>query len=153
MADLSEIREEIFKDNTAKRIVIKLNTDSLDAQDYRGSAYRVVSEAFPNWESDRRIRFIAIDVWSERTFIVIDINHYDYDFSTAHKAQTIFPVYVLRQYRKRRGWALIRWPPEDEPLSTKVADLHNVNGFDVPTPFLENHTSRIVHANPRDLPL
>ncbi|KAJ5115417.1 hypothetical protein NUU61_001176 [Penicillium alfredii] len=153
MTNLSDIRKEIFGDNDSKRIVIKVNTKLLDPQDYRASANSVASEIFPKWENDSRILFLAIDVWSERTFIVIDVNRHDYDFRTAHKTKTILPVYVLRQRGKNRGWVLIRWPQEDEPLAEKLADLHNVNGFDIPTPFLENHNSRIVHANPREFPV
>ncbi|CRL30799.1 unnamed protein product [Penicillium camemberti] len=149
MASLSDIRKEILEIDIPKRIVIRLKTGSLDSQDYRASANRVVSEVFPDWESDSRILFLVIDVWSERTFIVIDINHHDYDFWTAHKAKTVLPVFVLRQHGKRRDWVLIRWPQGDEPLGAQLADLHNVNGFDA-TPFLENHNSRIVHANPRE---
>lgn len=152
MASLSDIRKEILEIDIPKRIIIKLKTGSLDSQDYRASANSVVSEVFPDWESDPRILFLAIDVWSERTFIVIDINHHDYDFSTANKAKTVFPVFVLRQHGKRRDWVLIRWPQGDEPLGAQLADLHNVSGFDA-TPFLENHNSRIVHANPREFPV
>ncbi|KAJ5542366.1 hypothetical protein N7535_004786 [Penicillium sp. DV-2018c] len=150
MDNLPDIRKKIFGDNDPKRIVIKLKTRLLDPQDYRASANSVASEIFPEWENDSRILFLAIDIWSERTFIVIDVNHHDYDFQTAHKTLAVLPVYVLRQLGKNRGWALIRWPQEDEPLAANLADLHNVSGFDTPTPFLENHNTRIVHANPRE---
>ncbi|CAG8165422.1 unnamed protein product [Penicillium salamii] len=150
MANLPDIRREILEDDIAKRIVLKLKTESLDSQDYRTSANRVVSEIFPDWETDPRIRFLVIDVWSERTFIVIDINYHDYDFNTAHKDKTILPVFVLRQHGRRKDWVLIRWPKEDEHLAAQLADLHRVNGFDAP-PFLEDHTIRLFHANPRNL--
>jgi hypothetical protein len=149
MANPTEIREEIFGNNIAKRIVIKVRTKGLDPQNYRASASTIVSEIFPGWETDPRVLFLAIDVWSERTFIVIDINHFDYDFGTAHKIITIFPVYVLR-HTNSRGWTLIRWQAEDASLGEKLAYLHNANGFDATTPFLEDHNSRIVHANPRE---
>ena len=152
MASLSDIRKQIFGNDDAKRIIIRLNTRILDPQDYRASANNLASEIFPEWECDSRILFLAIDVWGERTFLVIDVNRHDYDFHTAHKSKVILPVYVLRQRGKNRGWALIRWPQEDESLATKIAYLHNANGFDTPTPFLENHNSRIVHANPREFP-
>ncbi|CAG8933767.1 unnamed protein product [Penicillium salamii] len=152
MPNLSDIRNEILKNDIAKRIVFKAKTQNLDSQHYIASANRAISEVFPDWESDPRILFLAMDVWSERTFIVIDINHHDYDFGTAHKTKTILPVFVLSQHRKRRDWALIRWPKEDESLAAQLADLHNVNGFDVP-PFLENHNERIVHANLREFPV
>lgn len=149
MRDLSDIREEIFRNNDPKRVVVRGRTKNLDAQDYRASANSIVSEISPEWESDSRILFLVIDVWSERTFLVIDVNNHDYDFHTAHKTNTILPVYVLRQHGKRRGWVLVRWLREDERLTTELADLHDVNGFDVPTPFLQDHNTRIVYANPR----
>ncbi|KAJ1713570.1 hypothetical protein NYO67_4289 [Aspergillus flavus] len=100
--------------------------------------------------NDSRILFLAIEVWSERTFLVIEINRRDYDFNTAHKCKTIVPVYVLRQHGESRRWTLVRWPQLDETLMAQIADPHIVNGFDVATPFLENHNSRIFHANPRE---
>lgn len=150
MSGLTDIRKEIFSNGNAKRIVINVKIKCLDSQDYRTSAYSIVNEIFPDWKNDDRVLFLAIEVWGDRIYIAIDINNYDYNFDTAHKNKTILPVYVLRQHRKGRGWALIRWPQEDEPLGAKQADLHNVNGFDVATPFLENYNPRIVHANPRE---
>lgn len=102
LSNLTAIREEIFKNFTAKRIIIKVNTEDLDSQDYRASANKVASEVFPAWESDPRILFLATDIWSKRSFIVVDINRHDYDFLTAHKDKTILPVYVLRQPKKRQ---------------------------------------------------
>ncbi|CAG7956065.1 unnamed protein product [Penicillium salamii] len=150
MANLPEIRREILENDTAKRIVLKLKTERLDSQDYRTSAKRVVSEIFPDLETDTRIRIIVIDVWTERTFIVIDINRHDYDFETADEDKTILPVSVLRQHGRRKNWVLVRWPREDENLATQVANLHRLNGFE-PTPFLQDHNTRICYANPRNL--
>ncbi|KAJ5970339.1 uncharacterized protein N7479_000257 [Penicillium vulpinum] len=150
IGSISDIRNEILENDTAKRIVIKVRTQRLDSQNYRVSAHEFISEVFPGWENDPRILPVVIDVWDERTFIVVDINHLDYDFNTAHEVKKVFPVYILRQ-GKKRGWALIKWPREDEPLSAKLMYLHNAHGWDAKTPFLEDHHSRIVHANPRDL--
>ncbi|CAG8365030.1 unnamed protein product [Penicillium salamii] len=150
MTNLPDIRNQIFEDGITKRIVIKMKNENLDSQDYRTSATKIVSEVFPEWESDPRILFLAIDVCSERTFIVLDINHHEYDFNTAHKAKTVFPAFVLRQHKRRRDWVIFRWPQGDEYLSAHSADVHNVNGFD-PPPFLEDHKSHLEHVNPRDL--
>jgi hypothetical protein len=81
--------------------------------------------------------------------MAIDVNSHEYNFDTAHKNTTVIPVYVLWQHR-RRGWVIVRWSQEDEPLAAKLADLYNVNSFDATTPFLENYNARIVHANPRE---
>lgn len=62
MANLSDIRQGIFGNDDAKRIVIKVNTEILDPRDYRASANSLASEIFPEWESDSRILFLAIDV-------------------------------------------------------------------------------------------
>ncbi|KAB8259363.1 hypothetical protein BDV32DRAFT_159301 [Aspergillus pseudonomiae] len=147
----SDIREDLFKDDTAKRIVIKVKTKTLNPSSYLTSAKNIVNEIFPRWESDHRILFLVIDVWSERTFMVIDINNRNYDFRTAHNNTMMFPVYVLRQHGRRQTWVLIRWHQLDERMSLQLADLHRVNGYEATLPFLEDHNSRIVHANPRDL--
>lgn len=126
--DLSELRQEIFKNDEAKRIVVKVRTESQDTEEHRASAYRAASEMFPDWERDRRALFLAIEAWGERTFMAIDVKSHDYDFATAHKNKTVLPVYVLRQSRKRKIWALIRRPREDESLATNLEGLHNVAG-------------------------
>ncbi|KAJ5890801.1 uncharacterized protein N7473_007029 [Penicillium subrubescens] len=149
MTTLSNIRNDIFNDILQKRINIKVKTKTLNPEDYRTSTYYIVNEVFPDWTNDPRILFLAIDIWSERTFIVIDINNYAYDFLSAHEIKTVLPVCVLQKHKRRQDWVLARWPAEDEPLSEKLADLHNVTGFDAILPFLEDHTSRIVHENPR----
>lgn len=63
----------------------------------------------------------------------------------AHEIKTLFPVYVLQRQSRRQTWVMVRWPAEDEPLSEKLADLHNVSGYDVAPPFFEDHTSQIIH--------
>ncbi|KAJ5788979.1 uncharacterized protein N7518_005990 [Penicillium psychrosexuale] len=150
IGSLSDIRNEILGSDTAKRIVLKVRTKHLDSQDYRASANGVISAVFPGWEDDPRVLPVAVDVWHSRTYIVVDINHLDYDFNTAHKIKKVFPVYILR-HGKKRGWILIRWPREDEPLGDKVMYRYNVHGWDAKTPLLEDHHSIIVHANPRNL--
>ncbi|KAJ5940291.1 hypothetical protein N7516_000459 [Penicillium verrucosum] len=150
MTTSSDIRNKIFKDNITRRIVIKVSTKALNPEDYRTSSYDIASQVFPDWPSNPQILVLAIDVWSKRTFIVIDINNSAYDFHTAHKTTTPFPVYVLREDKRKQGcWALVRWHAEDELLSKRLADLHNFSGFDVTPPLLEDHTSRIVHESPR----
>lgn len=149
IASLAEIRDEILGNDIAKRIVIKVKTKTLDAEDYRVSATNLVNEVFPDWESDSRILFVAINVSPKRTFIVVEINHLDYDFDTAHKTKKVFPAYVLRQ-ANARSWALVRWPPEDTRLGGRIAYLHYANGFDVAPPFFEDHHTRVVYANPRE---
>lgn len=152
IADVPGIREAIFHDDAkAKRIVMTVKTKHLDPQDYRGSAYKYISEVFPDWETDSRILFLAIEVWGHRAFLAIDINHHDYDYDTAHKSTSVLPVYVLRKHGKRPVWALIRWPREDHSLTMRLADLHNAVGFDCPTPFLQDHNARIVSVTPRHL--
>lgn len=83
--------------------------------------------------------------------MVIDINNFDYNFDTAHETKTILPVYVVWQH-KRRGWFIVRWPQEDGPLATKVAELHMLNGFNATTPSLADYNNtRVVYDNPRYL--
>ncbi|KAM0098780.1 hypothetical protein ACP6JE_006643 [Aspergillus fumigatus] len=152
MPSLSDIRAEIFTNDEAKRIVIVLSAEIRDAEGYRALAYETVEEIFPDWERDCRIRFLAIEVWADRIFIDVDINHHDYDFGTAHRAK-VLPVYLLRPARKMPGWTFVRWRREDESVAKKLAYLHNAHGYNAAVPLLENHNSRIVHDNPREFPL
>jgi hypothetical protein len=68
------------------------------------SAYSLY--VFSIHSNDSPILFLVLDVWSERSFTVIDINNRDYDFDIAHQVMTILPVYILRQHR-RYHWALV----------------------------------------------
>jgi hypothetical protein len=151
MTDISSIRQQILKSNDAKRIVMKMNTEQLDPHDYRNSAKRILNDILPNWEHDNRILFLAVDVFHDRTYMAFDINHHDYNFRTAHQDKTTLPVYALLRVHKGRKWALVRWPQEDDRLCTRLANLHEDHGYDIELPIVEDHTSMIVHANPRSL--
>lgn len=151
MTDISSIRQQIFKSNDAKRIVMKLTSGQLDSRDYRNAAKRILNEYFPDWEHDNRILFLAVEVFHDRTYMAFDINHHDYNFRTAHQDKTALPVYVLRRVHKGRNWALVRLPQEDGRLCARLAELHRAHGYDVELPLIEDNTSVIVHANPRSL--
>lgn len=150
MSNVAQVREKIFEKTEAQRLVIKVHTDQLDSHDYRVSAGKFIDDIFPNWENDSRIHFLAIEIRGNRTFIAVDINNSDYNFNTAHETKTVLPVHVVWQH-KRRGWFIVRWPQEDEPLATKIAELHNLNGFNTMTPFLANFNQPVVYDKPRDL--
>jgi hypothetical protein len=62
MSNIAEIREQMFEKKDAQRIIIKVHTEKLDSQDYRFSAYKFVNGIFPNWENDKRILFLAIEI-------------------------------------------------------------------------------------------
>lgn len=149
MTDISTIRERIFEDDDAKRIVMKMKTGQLDSRDYLSSARRILNDIFPDWEHDKRILFLALDVFHDRTYMAFDINHHDYNFLTAHKDKTALPVYVLRRVHTGQTWALVRWPQEDDNLCKRLAELHRAHGYDFKLPIVEDHTSVIVLANPR----
>lgn len=151
MYNINEIHERIFERSEAQRLVIKVRTEKLDSHDYRVSASKFINEVFPDWEHHNRICFIAIEIRGDRTFMVIDVNNFDYNSDTAHETKTILPVYVVWQHM-RKGWFIIRWPQEDVPLATKVAELHTLNGFHATTPFLADYNNtRVVYENPRYL--
>lgn len=149
MSSTAQIREKIFEKTEAQRLVIKVHTNYLDSHDYRVSAGNFIDEIFPNWENDSRIRFLAIEIRGDRTFMAVDINNSDYDFDTAHENRIVLPVYVVLQH-KRRGWFVVRWPQEDEPLATKIAELHNLNGFKATTPFFADYNQPVIYERPRD---
>ncbi|KAE8154052.1 hypothetical protein BDV25DRAFT_136197 [Aspergillus avenaceus] len=148
MSNISQIHEELFRNNETRRVVLKMRAQSLDLEDLRSSTYRVINDMFPDWENDNRVLFLAAEIWGDRAFMAIDINNHEYNFQTAHKTKIVFPVHVLWLH-KRKGWILVRWPQEDKKLAERLAYLHNINGF-AATPFLENHNFRVIHANPRD---
>ncbi|RAL11865.1 uncharacterized protein BO97DRAFT_443573 [Aspergillus homomorphus CBS 101889] len=148
--NLAEIGDEIVKSDKAKRIVIKLKTCNLDSGDYRASACEFLDAVFPDWEHDNRILFLTIQVHVTRTFLVVEINNHAYDFFTAHDCKTLLPVYVLLQ-KGRRGWALVRWPQQDEDLAIRLADIHQRHGWHARTPILENYIHLVVCADPRAL--
>ena len=88
-ANPTEIRDEIFGDKNAKRTVIKWGLKDLI---FKIIALQPVLSAAMYSPPGKPIHMfcfsLLIDVWSERTFIVIDINHFDFDFDTAHKTTT-----------------------------------------------------------------
>lgn len=92
MSSITKIREKIIEKAEAQRLVIKMHTDKLDSCDYRVLAGNFVNEIFPNWEDDSRIRFLAIEIRGDRTFMSIDVNNFGYDFDTAHETKTTLPV-------------------------------------------------------------
>ena len=150
MASISEIREEIFKNNNTQGIIVRMrkHSENLASQEIRDSVYRVVHDIFPDWEHDSRVLFVAIEVWSDHTYLAIDTNHHNYNFDTANQPTAIFPVFVLSK-KRRTDWQLVRWPVGDKMLTEKLAYFHNVHGFDTATPFLESHISQTVRSNPR----
>ncbi|KAL4797013.1 hypothetical protein BDV19DRAFT_387553 [Aspergillus venezuelensis] len=148
----SDLREVVFQANDPKRLVIRLKTTQLDSTDYRSYSADFISQIFPSWQTDPRIRFLAIGIWTYRTFLVLDINNTQYSFETAHSDRTILPVHVIRQYRRNSNWAMIRWAPEDILLAANLANMHNRHGWGAELPFLEDRTdiSTMVFANPRE---
>lgn len=149
MSNLTNIREELFE-SSAKRIIIRVKTETRNSEYCRTTAYRTVNEIFPNWERDSRVLFLAIQVWADRIFMIIDVNHANYDYQVAHKDKTILPVYILRTYRG--NWVLMRWSTDDERAAMELAELHRVAGYSTPIPFFENHNSQTVYDNPRESP-
>ncbi|KAL4912733.1 hypothetical protein BDW62DRAFT_214750 [Aspergillus aurantiobrunneus] len=149
MSDISTVRERIFKDGNEKRITMKINIARLDSRDYSGSAKKVLDGIFPDRKDDDRILFLAVEVFDDRTYMVLDINHHDYNFRTAHKDKRPIDVYLIRQIHKGQNWALVRSPRDNDYVCNRLADLHRAHGYDVKPPIVEDHTSIIVHANPR----
>ncbi|KAL4964091.1 uncharacterized protein BDV14DRAFT_201113 [Aspergillus stella-maris] len=149
----ASLRDLVFQTNDPKRLVLKLKTAQFDSTDYRSSSAEFISQIFPNFSTDPRIRFLAIGIWTDRTFLVLDINNNEYNFETAHNDRTILPVYVIRQYRRNSKWALIRWAPEDILLAANLANMHNRHGWGATLPLLEDRTniSTMAFANPREL--
>ena len=149
MANLSSIHDQIFNSNDAKRIAMKMNTKDLNSDNYTASAKRKLNDIFPDWESDPRFRFVAMEVYHEGAYIAIDISHRDYNFNTAHEDMKPLPVYFLGKVHKGREWTLIRMPQEDDYICTRLAYLHRCHGYDAELPLVDDYTSIVFHANPR----
>ncbi|PWY94528.1 hypothetical protein BO94DRAFT_609892 [Aspergillus sclerotioniger CBS 115572] len=150
MSSITTIRTQILTNPHPQRLVLKLPTKELNPQNYRLSARDFLNTIFPNYKDDNRINFLAIEIQAKHTYIAIDVNNFDYDFETAHETTTILPVYVLWNH-KRNGWYLVRWSQEDEPLARKIADLHDLNGFEATVPFLADFNGVVVYENSRYL--
>jgi hypothetical protein len=148
MDTLASIHEKVFENSDAKRIVMKLDTNRLDSDNYANSAKTVLNEIFPGWENDSRILFRAIIVHVRRTFMAIDINHHDYNFATAHIDEKPIPAYCL--LRNKQKWTFYRMSQkEDIDFCQRLARLHQSHGYKVYPPLVEDCTSVIVHSDPR----
>ena len=74
----ASLREIVFQTNSPKRLVIKLKTAQLNSSDYRSSSTEYLSQIIPNFHSYPPIRSLATGIWTDRTFLVLDINIKEY---------------------------------------------------------------------------
>ncbi|KAG2418678.1 hypothetical protein HFD88_001779 [Aspergillus terreus] len=75
MANVCEIRKELFKKNEPRRLILKTPTTHLSPEDYTTSANTLINTIFPSWPLDPRILFPAMEIWGGRVFLAIDINN------------------------------------------------------------------------------
>lgn len=92
---------------------------------------------------------ILLQTWRSRTILVFDLCHDNYNFQTAHHAESIdvLAVHFLAAMKIRIG--IVTGAPRDR-VHEEVADAHRSYGF-APLPFIDEHRNGHVptHWNPR----
>ncbi|KAJ5121519.1 uncharacterized protein N7515_009480 [Penicillium bovifimosum] len=130
------------------RILGDLPTAELNSEDYVASVSAKIEGFVAAWNETAERRLLAVEVWSRRTHLAIDLNNDQYDYQTAHQHSVILPVYLLQFSSRSRTWKFSRRQRQDAPVAARIAILHHANGQN-PLPFLEDHTKIITHYTPR----
>ena len=133
------------------RILGDLPTEKLNCDDYLASTRETISEFVSFWDIKANLKLLAVEVWPGRTYFVLDFNNNKYSYESAHVQEIVLPVYLLRLSRRSGAWRIFRHKPQDISLANRIAVLHEGNGWQKPTPFLEDHIKGVVHNNPRNL--
>jgi hypothetical protein len=100
------------------------------------------------WERNNRTRLIVLDIYPFHTYIVIDINNWQYNYNIAYRQTFPIPVYILRLSRRSKQWTFFRPAIEDQKIATSIAELHRCNGTNL-TAFLADHIRGSVYLSPR----
>lgn len=96
-------------------------------------------------ESDAKI--LILSTWPNRTLVVFDLWHSQYDFQTAHQCEliSVIAIHFQTQTRIKVGMAI------GDEVNPSVADLHKWHGYN-PLPIVEDHRNgnAPTHENPRE---
>ncbi|KAA8648120.1 uncharacterized protein ATNIH1004_004003 [Aspergillus tanneri] len=128
-----------FDGGYAIRILGILHTRLLNEANFLASIRDITEPLVAKWKDSQLTQLLAVDVYPQHTFFVLDVNNKTYDYHTAHETAVCIPVYVLRLSRGGR-WKFYRREAEDLRVAQRIADLHYCNDQN-PLPFLENHIS------------
>ncbi|KAJ5945804.1 hypothetical protein N7454_002643 [Penicillium verhagenii] len=151
---MADVRDFVFKDESPMRIVIKLRSKTVRmTEEFTGKwalkdVTNLVSAIFPGWETDYRIRLLALDVRSIYSFLIIDVNNYGQDIHMVHRFHAVIPVYVMRPHGSWETWKLIGMPTEDKHVADELESLYRANGY-MTKPSLDNYGPRYFAAEIR----
>ncbi|KAA8652092.1 uncharacterized protein ATNIH1004_000996 [Aspergillus tanneri] len=148
---MDEVNDHVFatlNEQHTIRVVGVLPTRFLRSEDYRASVSSLIEPFTTEWGKSQKIQLIAIDVYQEYTFFVLDINNWKYDYDTAHKELLLVPVYILRLSNGGNKWKFFRRAVDDRRIARRIADLHSCNDQN-PLPFLEDHIKGPVYFSRR----
>ena len=148
---MDKINEDFLgalKKSSTIRILCDIHTKELNPENYVAAVSSILQPFTSFWDETAKKRILAIEVWPQHTYAVIDINNHEYDYDNAHMVIASIPVYLLQHRRDNRGWRFNRFERQDQPLARRIADLHRSNGQN-PLPFLEDHVKGVEHHSPR----
>lgn len=103
-------------------------------------------------DSPGECRFLALQNWRTRLFLVFDIAHNEYNSQLGHLPEyNQLPVVVAHFSKKKTAYAANQWV--SRRVNHDIAMLHNANGYDASPPFVEDHASGNPpsYRNPRDI--
>ncbi|KAE8355662.1 hypothetical protein BDV28DRAFT_31127 [Aspergillus coremiiformis] len=138
----------VIEEQGTIRIVVDVPTDILHSDNILDAASDFVRPLMDEWEKNNRTQLIVVDIYPRHTYIVIDINNWQYNYNIAHQQTFPIPVYILRLSRRSKQWIFFRRAIEDQKIAISIAELHRCNGTN-PTPFLADHIRGSVYLSPR----
>jgi len=95
-------------------------------------------------------RFLAVERWNSRTYIVFDIFHHTYDPVKAHlPGQDNLPVITV--FLSKKESASIAGGPIANKVNEEIRSLHDATGLGSKPPFFTDHANGKVpcYPNPR----
>lgn len=97
-------------------------------------------------------KLLVIQRWPSRTLIVFDLYHTDYDNRSAHNIEDI-PVVTVQVRTDTRFQVKQADEMVTQEINSQVAECHNLHGFGVTLPLVEDHRNGNVpdYPNPRRL--
>ena len=102
---------------------------------------------------EAQFKFLVNDKWPLLNIFVFDLHHEAYRSASAHYIERL-PVVIVDYGRQRTDVSIAGSFIRDQ-TNTRVAELHNLNGWDSKPPFFADYTSskRLSYQKPRDTSL
>jgi hypothetical protein len=149
MITLDEDVTKALRDQLPIRVFLDPLTRLFDGTDCRGSVEGFVQNQVrdilrsvaPDSQCQPLLRPLAIEIWGRRTLIVVDVNHFAYDWHTAHDlARNKLGVYRLGLDKDGKYATIRRDKALDRRVNQKVADLHRLNGDQIHPPYIADQS-------------